>query len=80
MLTAVLFACLPLSAAGPVKGVAGVLQPFVDSHTLAGAVTLVASKEKILSLEAAGEARRARILGKHAADRRVGRKHLEFFE
>jgi len=54
MLAAVLIACLPLSAAGPVKGVAGVLQPFVDSHTLAGAVTLVASKEKILSLEAVG--------------------------
>ena len=31
-----------------------VLQPFVESQTLAGAVTLVASPEKILSLEAVG--------------------------
>ncbi len=36
------------------KGVAAVLQPFVDSHSLAGAVTLVADKQKILSLEAVG--------------------------
>lgn len=33
-----------------------VLQPFVDSHSLAGAVTLVASKDKVLSLEAIGYA------------------------
>jgi CubicO group peptidase (beta-lactamase class C family) len=38
------------------KGIAASLQPFVDSHTLAGAVTLVASKDKILSLEAVGYA------------------------
>ncbi len=31
-----------------------VLQPFVDNHTLAGAVTVVASKDKVLSLEAVG--------------------------
>ncbi len=36
------------------KGIAASLQPFVDSHTLAGAVTLVASKDKILSLETVG--------------------------
>ena len=30
------------------------LQPFVDSHTIAGAVTLVATKNKVLDLEAAG--------------------------
>ena len=30
------------------------LQPFVDNHTLAGAVTLVASKDKVLSLDAVG--------------------------
>ena len=36
------------------KGVAAVLQPFVDNHSLAGAVTLVADKQKILSLEAVG--------------------------
>ena len=44
----------PLAAAEP--SMAGVLQPFVDSHTLAGAVTVVASKDKVLSLEAVGYA------------------------
>jgi CubicO group peptidase (beta-lactamase class C family) len=34
--------------------IAPVLQPFVDSHSLAGAVTLVADKDKVLSLEAVG--------------------------
>jgi CubicO group peptidase (beta-lactamase class C family) len=44
-------------AANPASpGVASVLQPFVDSHTLAGAVTLVASKDKVLALEAVGSA------------------------
>jgi len=33
---------------------APVLQPFVDDHTLAGAVVLVASKDKILDVEAVG--------------------------
>ena len=42
-------------AASP-KGVASSLQPFIDNHVLAGAVTLVASKAKILSLEAVGYA------------------------
>jgi CubicO group peptidase (beta-lactamase class C family) len=45
----------PAPAQSP-KGIAASLQPFVDSHTLAGAVTLVASKDKILSLEAVGYA------------------------
>lgn len=36
--------------------IAAVLQPFVDDHTLAGAVTLVADREKILDLEAVGYA------------------------
>ena len=36
------------------KGIASGLQSFVDSHTLAGAVTLVASKDQVLSLEAVG--------------------------
>jgi CubicO group peptidase (beta-lactamase class C family) len=36
--------------------IATALRPFVDSHTLAGAVTLVADKEKILDLEAVGYA------------------------
>jgi CubicO group peptidase (beta-lactamase class C family) len=43
------------SPASP-QGIAASLQPFVDSHTLAGAVTLVASKDKVLSLEAVGYA------------------------
>jgi CubicO group peptidase (beta-lactamase class C family) len=36
--------------------VADSLQPFVDDHILAGAVTLVATKDKVLSLEAVGYA------------------------
>jgi CubicO group peptidase (beta-lactamase class C family) len=36
------------------KAIAPVLQPFVDAHSLAGAVTLVADKDKVLSLEAVG--------------------------
>ncbi len=38
------------------KKIAAALQPFVDSHALAGAVTLVASKDKVLSLDAVGYA------------------------
>jgi CubicO group peptidase (beta-lactamase class C family) len=38
-------------AEGPV---AAKLQPFVDHHTLAGAVTLVATKDKVLDVEAVG--------------------------
>jgi CubicO group peptidase (beta-lactamase class C family) len=57
-LAALLFAAvLPAAAAdapAPSKGVAAVLQPFVDSHSLAGAVTLVADKDKVLSLDAVG--------------------------
>ncbi len=34
--------------------IAAALQPFVDRHALAGAVTLVADKDKILSLETVG--------------------------
>jgi CubicO group peptidase (beta-lactamase class C family) len=36
------------------KTIAAALQPFVDNHTLAGAVTLVASSDRVLSLEAVG--------------------------
>jgi CubicO group peptidase (beta-lactamase class C family) len=57
-LAAVLLAPLAAQAEdaspAPAKGVAAVLGPFVDSHALAGAVTLVADKEKVLSLEAVG--------------------------
>jgi CubicO group peptidase (beta-lactamase class C family) len=40
----------------PPKTIAETLKPFVDSHSLAGAVTLVANKDKVLSLEAIGYA------------------------
>ena len=46
----------PLSGATEPSDIASVLQPFVDRHELAGAVTLVASKDKILSLQAVGYA------------------------
>ena len=36
--------------------IAAALQPFVEDHTLAGAVTLVASKQKVLSIETVGYA------------------------
>ena len=36
------------------KSLASTLQPFVDDHSLAGAVVLVADKDKILDLEAVG--------------------------
>jgi CubicO group peptidase (beta-lactamase class C family) len=35
-------------------GIAALLQPFVDRHELAGAVTLVASKDRVLDVEAVG--------------------------
>ena len=38
------------------RDVAAALQPFVDSHSLAGAVTLVADKDKVLSLDTVGYA------------------------
>ena len=40
----------------PAGNLAAKLQPFIDSHTLAGAVTLVATKDKILDLSAVGYA------------------------
>jgi CubicO group peptidase (beta-lactamase class C family) len=57
-LAALVLAVLPVvpsavSADEP-AGVAAALQPFVDNHALAGAVTLVADKDKVLSLEAVG--------------------------
>ena len=54
LLAALPFMATPTRAAEPAKSIAAQLQPFVDSHTLAGAVTLVASKEKVLTLEAVG--------------------------
>jgi CubicO group peptidase (beta-lactamase class C family) len=46
----------PIRAGEPAKNIAAQLQPFVDSHTLAGAVTLVATKDKILDISAVGYA------------------------
>ena len=59
---AVLLAALPVAlvpawaddARPPSKAIPAALQPFVDSHSLAGAVTLVADKDKVLSLDAVG--------------------------
>jgi CubicO group peptidase (beta-lactamase class C family) len=44
--------CVPTSADD--KRLASALQPFVDRHTLAGAVLLTADKDRALSLEAVG--------------------------
>src|SRR2546422_2296561 len=54
VVAALLVVVIPVRAADPAKGIAAQLQPFVDNHTLAGAVTLVASKDKMLSLETVG--------------------------
>ena len=51
IVAAVLADAPPKPASGDI---AAKLQPFVDNHTLAGAVTLVADKDKVLSLEAVG--------------------------
>ena len=53
---ALLLAALPAVSAAqtPTKTVAATLKPFVDNETLAGAVTLVADKDNVLSLEAIG--------------------------
>ncbi|MGA2621886.1 MAG: serine hydrolase domain-containing protein [Thermoguttaceae bacterium] len=40
----------------PAKNIADALQPFVENHTIAGAVTLVADKDKVISLETVGYA------------------------
>jgi CubicO group peptidase (beta-lactamase class C family) len=56
LLVGFLVAPPPASAGDPTpsKTIAAALQPFVDSHSLAGAVVLVADKDKVLSLEAVG--------------------------
>jgi CubicO group peptidase (beta-lactamase class C family) len=43
-----------LAAADPPQTIAAAVQQFVDNHTLAGAVMLVASSNRVLSLEAVG--------------------------
>jgi CubicO group peptidase (beta-lactamase class C family) len=47
-------ATLLVSADDSGKSIASVLRPFVDRHALAGAVTLVADKDRVLDLEAVG--------------------------
>jgi CubicO group peptidase (beta-lactamase class C family) len=53
-------ALLPVPADEPTppssKAIAAALQPFVDSQSLAGAVALVADKDKVLSVDAVGYA------------------------
>jgi CubicO group peptidase (beta-lactamase class C family) len=44
----------PATKLAPAPKLAPVLQPFVDSHTLAGAVVLVADPQKVLDVEAVG--------------------------
>jgi len=48
------YARAQVASPAPAKGISVALQPFVDNHSLAGAVTLVADREKVLSLEAIG--------------------------
>lgn len=53
------FTLMALAADAPAEATASIaarLQPFVDHHTLAGAVVLVADKDKILDVEAVGYA------------------------
>lgn len=49
-----LFLAAPLRAEQKSSPIAGVLQPFVESHTLAGAVTLVTDKDKTLAVDTVG--------------------------
>jgi len=53
-LLAHLLVCLTATAAELSKPIVRAVQPFVDSNTLAGAVMLVASRDKVLSLGAVG--------------------------
>ncbi len=55
-LTLLLAALRPASAASPI---ADTLKPFVEKEELAGAVALVANKDKVLAVEAVGFANRA---------------------
>ena len=54
-LTAILLlSATALLGEAPVKKLAPLLQPFVEDHILAGAVVLVADKDKVLDVEAVG--------------------------
>ncbi len=62
MLAMLVFAALPFGTlvafqdvpATPPKSIAATLQPYVDKKSLAGAVVLVANKDKVLSIETVG--------------------------
>jgi CubicO group peptidase (beta-lactamase class C family) len=54
LLAALSVGLLSAPAAEGQKSIAAALQPFVDSHSLAGAVTLVADKDKVLSVDTVG--------------------------
>ena len=58
LLSALIASAMSLSALAeaPAQSIASQLQPLVDHGALAGAVTLVANKDKVLSLEAVGYA------------------------
>src|SRR4051812_39668349 len=60
VLLAVLVAAFPAlpqeRPAGTARSLAAEIQPFVDSNTLAGAVLLVASKDRVLDVETVGYA------------------------
>jgi CubicO group peptidase (beta-lactamase class C family) len=56
MLLAALLATAPAQHAEQSQAIATVLQPFVDQHDLAGAVTLVASLHQVLDFETVGYA------------------------
>ena len=53
LFSVVMFAHTPSNAGEPSR-IAAALQPFVDSHSLAGAVTLVASSNNILDVSCVG--------------------------
>lgn len=56
VLASLIVSLAALSRADDAKTIAAALQPFVDGHSLAGAVTLVASKDKVLDVSAVGYA------------------------
>jgi CubicO group peptidase (beta-lactamase class C family) len=56
LIIALALAIVPAQAEDKDKGIADELRPFVESKTLAGAVVLVANKDKVLCLETVGYA------------------------
>jgi CubicO group peptidase (beta-lactamase class C family) len=53
-LLAILLALAPLCLPAAEPSITAALQPFVDSHSLARAVTLVSSKDKVLTVDVVG--------------------------